>query len=57
MTNKQKQKLQQEIRFHVEAYLRSGGQINQLPYGMTKQDLHKWDVNNTIIMGNKGDKK
>jgi len=57
MTNKQKEKLQQEIRFHVEAYLRRGGQINQLPYGMTKQDLHKWDVNNTIIMGNKGDKK
>ena len=57
MSSKQKQKLESDIKLHVEAFLAKGGQITNLPYGMTKDDLHQWDVNNTIIMGNKADKK
>lgn len=57
MNNKSKQILEKDIRNHVKSYLDKGGKITHLPYGMTKEDLHKWDVNNTIIMGNKADKK
>ena len=57
MNSKQKEKLEADIRLHVETFLAKGGQITNLPYGMTKEDLHRWDVNNTIIMGNKADKK
>tara|TARA_R110000868_G_scaffold314641_1_gene575554 strand:+ start:92 stop:274 length:183 start_codon:yes stop_codon:yes gene_type:complete len=49
-------KAQQMLEFekHLAEYFRKGGKITELPYGMTKENMHEWKVNSSIIFQKKG---